>query len=60
MATKLPATQIHSKVGAGAFGGACAVVFIWGLSLMGVEPPTEVAIAIGTIFMGSFGYLARS
>lgn len=54
-----PKTHVHSKVGAGAVGGAVAVVAVWIASAFGVEPPAEVAVALGTILGFVFGYFAE-
>ena len=36
------------KVGAGALGGAVAVVVVWGMEF-GVDVPGQIAVAIGVI-----------
>lgn len=60
MVNNLPSTQVASKVGAGAVGGAVAVVLVWLASLAGFEPPAEVAVAFGTILSFVFGYVAKA
>lgn len=60
MTTKqLAPTEIHAKAGGAAVGGAVAVVTIWVASLFGLEVPTEVAVAIGTIFSFAGAYIAK-
>lgn len=56
----LPKAQVASKVGAGALGGAVAVVAVWIAGVFGVEPPPEVAVAFGTILSFVFGYVAKA
>jgi len=56
----LAATQIHSKVGAGAFAGALAILGVWGLTSAGVDVPTEPAMAIGTVLSFIVSYFAKS
>lgn len=60
MADKLEPTQVASKVGAGAIGGAVAVVLVWIAGLAGLEPPAEVSVAFGTILSFVFGYFAKA
>lgn len=55
----LDKTQVASKVGAGALGGSVALVLVWAASLTGVEIPTEVGMAFGTILSFAFGYFAK-
>lgn len=56
----LAATQVHSKVGAGAFAGALAILAVWGIESAGVVVPTEPAIAISVVFTFVAGYFAKS
>jgi hypothetical protein len=57
----LAPTQIHSKVGAGAIGGAVAVLVVYGLQHFGhMDPPDTVAVALGTVISFVFGYFAKS
>jgi hypothetical protein len=56
----LAPTQVHSKVGAGALGGAIAVLVVYGVGLLGLEPPAEVAVAFGTVLTFVAGYVAKS
>jgi hypothetical protein len=56
----LAPTQVHSKVGAGAVGGATSVVILWGIGLTGVSIPLEVGGAITTLISFAFGYIASS
>lgn len=55
----LPKTQVASKVGAGALGGAVAVVLVWVAGQFGLEAPPEVSVAFGTILSFTFGYFAK-
>lgn len=57
---KLDNTQVASKVGAGAVGGAVAVVLVWAVSLAGVDIPTEVGMSFGIILTAAFGWAAKS
>ncbi len=45
------------KVASGAFGGALAVVILWGIGLGGVEIPAEVASAITALLVSGIAYL---
>lgn len=54
----LKPTQIHSKVGGGAIGGAASIVFVWLVESGGADIPTSVEGAITVLFMASFGWLA--
>lgn len=56
----LAASQIHSKVGAGAAAGALAILTVWGLQSAGLDVPDAPAIAIGTVYAFIAGYLAKS
>lgn len=53
-------TQIDSKVGAGAFAGALAILTVWILGECGLEVPNEPAVAIGTVYAFVMGYFAKS
>jgi hypothetical protein len=59
MTNKLDNTQVASKVGAGAVGGSVALVLVWAAGLTGLEIPTEVGMAFGTILMFVFGWIAK-
>ncbi len=59
MATDLPKTQVASKVGAGAAGGAVAVIVVYAIGLTGVEIPPEVSVAFGTVLSFVAGYFAK-
>lgn len=49
--------SVHAKVGAGAAGGAFAVMLVWGIGQgLKVTVPAEVAVAIGTVISFLFGY----
>jgi len=51
--------QIASKVGAGAFAGALGILTVWILGSSGIEVPAEPAIAIGTVYAFTLGYLVK-
>lgn len=53
-------TEIHSKVGGAAVGSAVAIIAVWVASLCGLEIPTEVGMAFGTVFAFAGGYIAKS
>lgn len=55
----LPKTQVASKVGAGAAGGAIAVLVVWAVGLTGVDVPPEVSVAFGTVLSFVAGYIAK-
>lgn len=57
---ELATTEVHSKTGGAAIGGAVAVLLVWGLSLAGVEVPAEVSVAIGTILSVAGSYVAKA
>lgn len=56
----MAANQIHSKVGAGAVGGAFSIVAIWVAGLAGLDVPPEVAGAFTTLFAFGAGWLAKA
>jgi hypothetical protein len=56
----LAPTQIHSKVGGAAIGGAIAIIGVWVATLFGADMPIEVGIAIGTLSSVAVGYIAKS
>ena len=56
----LASTQIHSKVGAGAIGGAVSVLGIYALERGGIVLPVEVGAALTTVVSFVFGYFAKS
>lgn len=45
------------KVASGAFGGALAIVILWGIGLSGVDVPPEVASAITALVVAGIAYL---
>lgn len=49
MAHVTPRKPVASKVYAGGFGGAVAVVIVWLVSLAGIEVPNELSGAIVVI-----------
>lgn len=53
-------TEIHSKAGGAAVGGAVAIIGVWVASLFGVEMPAEVAVAFGTILSFAGAYTAKA
>lgn len=57
---QLATTEIHPKAGGAAVGGAVAIVAVWVAGLVGLEVPTEVALAFGTIFAFAGSYIAKS
>jgi len=56
----LDKTQVASKVGAGAVGGAVAVILVYGMGVAGLDVPAEVAVAFGTILSFAAGWLAKT
>jgi hypothetical protein len=60
-AEKLPATKIHSKVGAGALGANVAVLVVFGLEHFGhMALPDTVAVALTGVIVFGFSYIAKS
>lgn len=53
--------HIASKVGAGAFAGALAVLTVYAAdAVFGVQIPAEPSVAIGTVYAFILGYIASS
>jgi hypothetical protein len=55
-----PGLSIHPKVAAAGFAGAATTLLVWGLSLVGVELPAEVASALTVLISGGAGYKKSS
>ena len=63
MATRGPAQShhplnLHPKVAAASVGSLLATIFLWLLSLAGVNPPANVATAITGVVAASLAYFA--
>jgi len=56
----LDKTQVASKVGAGAVGGAVAVIVVYAVGVAGLEVPPEVAVAFGTVLSFAAGWIAKT
>jgi len=56
----LAPSQVHSKVGAGAFAGALTVLAVWGIDSAGIDIPAEAAVALSVVFSFIAGYIAKS
>ncbi len=54
------ATRVHPKVTATAVAGAATTLILWGLTLLGVTAPPEVAGAITTLIGVGVAYLVPS
>ena len=52
------ASKIASKVGGATAASAASIIFVWGLTSLGVTVPLEVAGAFATLFAFSGGWLA--
>ena len=53
------AFEISSKVGAGAFAGALAVLTVYVLGTFGIDVPAEPSVAIGTVYAFVLSYIAK-
>lgn len=49
--------MLNPKVAAGGVAGAATVILVWGLGLLDVDVPAEVASALTTVISFGAGYL---